>query len=210
MASSLQVLLIFFALTVTLSNSADPDPLQDYCLPTQAQQHQCKSSPSPSDFVSRVLGNAPNSQPPQTSNASRLTSANFPALNTMGLSIARAHLGVGGSAPLHYHPRASELIYIAEGEVEAGFVDSSNVLFAQILQPGDVMILPKGMLHYLYNPGSSRATLLALFDSQSPGIVPAGPGVFGSGIRDEVIASSLGGLDHATLEAVKAKFKPRP
>ncbi|EFJ08580.1 hypothetical protein SELMODRAFT_5342, partial [Selaginella moellendorffii] len=169
--------LLFFSFLATLSNSADPDPLQDYCLPTQAQQHQCKSSPSPSDFVSKVLGNAP---PPQTWNATLLSSANFPALNTMGLSFGRADLGVGAVIPLHYHPRASELIYIAEGEVEAGFVDSNNVLFAQTLQPGDVMILPKGMLHYQYNPGSSRATVLASFDSQSPGIVPAGPGVFGS------------------------------
>ncbi|XP_002979238.2 germin-like protein 2-4 [Selaginella moellendorffii] len=127
----------------------------------------------------------------------------------MGLSFGRADLGVGAVIPLHYHPRASELSFIMEGVVELGFVDSSNVLFAQTLQQGDVMIVPKGMLHYLYNPGTSRATVLASFGSQSPGIFPAGLGVFGSGIRDEVIAASLGGLDHATVEALKAKFKPR-
>ncbi|XP_024519900.1 germin-like protein 1-1 [Selaginella moellendorffii] len=204
MASSLQVLLVFFSV---LADSTDPGSLQDYCLPTQEQQHQCKSSPSPSDFVSKVLGNTTNTRPPQTWNATLLSSANFPALNTMDLTIARAELGVGGTVPLHYHPRASELVFIAEGVVEVGFVDTSNVLFIQTLQLGDVTIVPKGMLHYEYNPGSSRATLLAY--SQSPGILAPGHGVFGSGIRDEVIAASLGGLDHATLEAVKAKFKPR-
>ncbi|EFJ19643.1 hypothetical protein SELMODRAFT_419049 [Selaginella moellendorffii] len=158
MASSLQVLLVFFSV---LADSTDPDSLQDYCLLTQEQQHQCKSSPSPSDFVSKVLGNTTNTRPPQTWNATLLSSANFPALNTMDLTIARAELGVGGTVPLHYHPRASELVFIVEGVVEVGFVDTSNVLFIQTLQPGDVTIVPKGMLHYEYNPGSSRATLLA-------------------------------------------------
>ncbi|XP_024531298.1 germin-like protein 11-1 [Selaginella moellendorffii] len=86
----------------------------------------------------------------------------------MGLSVARNYLGPKGVARAHAHPRASELIYVEKGFVEAGFVDTNNRLFARNLTASDLFIIPRGVLHYLINMGEDHATVLAILNSENP------------------------------------------
>jgi hypothetical protein len=53
-----------------------------------------------------------------------------------------------GVNPPHYHPRASETALILAGRVYSGFVDSGSLIFATVLDKGEVMVFPKGMNAY--------------------------------------------------------------
>ncbi|XP_024522744.1 auxin-binding protein ABP20-like [Selaginella moellendorffii] len=148
-----------------------------------------------------------NTQGPNTFNATLASVSTFPGLNTMGLSIARVDFGVGGVVPTHVHPRASELVYVAEGTISAGFVDTNNVLFARTLQRGDLIIIPRGLLHYLYNVGSEPAIAFVVYNSQEAGLQLLGPSLFGSEIPTPVLASSLS-LNESTIAALRGIYAP--
>lgn len=99
------------------------------------------------------------------------TAADFPGLNTLGLSIGRTDLDLDGLVMPHSHPRASELFFVFKGVVIAGFVDTSNKLFQTVLRAGDVFVIPKGLLHFCFNIGYEFATVFSVFNSQNPGLV---------------------------------------
>ncbi|KAK6781033.1 hypothetical protein RDI58_023217 [Solanum bulbocastanum] len=79
-------------------------------------------------------------------------------LNTLGISIIRAD----------FEPK---------GTIYAGFLllppNEENIyksrLFAKILNPGDVFVIPQGLIDFAHNVESTNATLFASFNSrQSP------------------------------------------
>uniref|UniRef100_K4CW26 Germin-like protein n=1 Tax=Solanum lycopersicum TaxID=4081 RepID=K4CW26_SOLLC len=84
---------------------------------------------------------------------------NMPGLNTLGISIVRADLEPKGFIQFHIHPRATEIINIL------------SRLFAKVLNRGDVFVIPRGLIHFIYNVGSTNATVFASFNSQSPGLI---------------------------------------
>ncbi|KAM3326750.1 hypothetical protein P3S67_001876 [Capsicum chacoense] len=97
-------------------------------------------------------------------------------LNTLGISLVRADFEPKGLIPLHTHPRATELITVLEGTIYAGFLlPAENIfkscLFSKILKPGDVFVVPQGLVHFQYNVGRTNAVILASFNSQNPGFV---------------------------------------
>lgn len=138
---------------------------------------------------------------------------NMPGLNTLGISIVRADLEPQGLVPLHTHPRATELITILEGTVYAGFLapDAVNVfksrLFSKIMNPGDVFVIPQGLIHFQYNVGHKNATLLASFNSQNPGVIMIPNSIFVSEppILDDVLAKGFQ-LDKKMIEELRKKF----
>ncbi|XP_060216767.1 germin-like protein subfamily 1 member 7 [Lycium barbarum] len=46
-----------------------------------------------------------------------------------------------------------------------------NHLFSKILNPGDVFVFPKGLIHFQYNVGHKKATVLVFFNGQNPGLI---------------------------------------
>lgn len=104
---------------------------------------------------------------------------NMPGLNTLGISIVRADLEPKGFIQFHIHPRATEIINILDGTLYAGFLlllpNEDNIyksrLFAKVLNRGDVFVIPRGLIHFIYNVGSTNATVFASFNSQSPGFI---------------------------------------
>ncbi|CAB4283217.1 unnamed protein product [Prunus armeniaca] len=44
----------------------------------------------------------------------------------------------------HIHPRSAEILFLVDGTLEVGFVDTKNNLFTQTLQAGDLFVFPKG------------------------------------------------------------------
>lgn len=116
------------------------------------------------------------------------TVTEFPALNTLGLSLARVDYAPNGgfSAP-HIHPRASELLVLVEGTLLVGFVTSNPgyKLFSTVLKPGDVFVFPKGLVHFQYNVGRTPAFAFVAFGNQNPGIILIPKAVFGSNPRSQ-------------------------
>ncbi|GAU19596.1 hypothetical protein TSUD_304090 [Trifolium subterraneum] len=99
-----------------------------------------------------------------------VTASKFPGLNTLGISIGRTDIEVDGLVNFHNHPRASEMIFVKEGGLDVGFLDTQNKLFQKALKEGDVFVIPKGLFHFFLNRGVEVTTVLSVFNSQNPGL----------------------------------------
>lgn len=93
----------------------------------------------------------------------------IPGLNTLGVSMSRIDYAVGGVNPPHTHPRASEIAFVLEGELEVGFLTTSNVLISKRVKKGEIFVFPKGLLHYQKNVGRTPASAITAFNSQFSG-----------------------------------------
>ncbi|PHT41457.1 Nectarin-1 [Capsicum baccatum] len=157
--------------------AADPDMLQDICpadLTSTAKVNgfPCKNTSSTDDFTSRVL-----LVPGVITNgfgfeATRADVQSVPGLNTLGVSMARVDYAPGGITPPHIHPRASQMIYVLQGEV---------------------FVIPRGLVHYQKNTGRGPATIIAAFNSQSPGTQGISTTLFRSSppIPNEILAQTF-------------------
>ncbi|KAJ6927665.1 hypothetical protein NC651_011638 [Populus alba x Populus x berolinensis] len=73
------------------------------------------------------------------------------AHNHLQLSYAVLQFPAGTTNPPDTHPRSAELLFLVDGSLQVGFVDTTNKLFTQTLQAGDMFIVPKGLVHFQYN-----------------------------------------------------------
>lgn len=176
-------LMFFFVAFTSIINLclADCGNLQDVC-PAATNEEQtifingipCKN---PADIMAHDFKNMELSKASATDKISQssmkiVTAVEFPGLNTLGLSTGRTDINVDGIVPIHYHPRATEMIYVTQGVVVAVFLDTRNQLFQKLLNVGDVFVFPKSLFHYCLNRGSDVAIFLSVFNSQSPGLEP--------------------------------------
>ncbi|XP_058743335.1 germin-like protein subfamily 3 member 4 [Vicia villosa] len=181
---------MFFFVVVVLTNIqicfADCDNLQDTC-PSISPNKQtifinglpCKnpSNVTSQDFKTVELSKA---GPKDIFGASvkLVTAFEFPGLNTLGLSIGRTDIENDGLVNFHYHPRATEMIFVKKGVLMAGFIDTQNQVFQNVLKVGDVCVFPKGLFHYILNQGFEDATVYSVYNSQNPGQVSIIPTTF--------------------------------
>ncbi|CAN6921681.1 unnamed protein product, partial [Brassica oleracea] len=209
------LLLVCFRVCFTLAS--DPDPIQDFCIPkpiTSPHHHSfstnlpCKNSSelttadfifsgfkTPGNFSETGLATVP------------VNPTTFPGLNTLGLSFVRADLKPGAINPPHYHPRATEVAHVVKGRVYSGFVDSNNKVYAKVMEEGEMMVYPKGLVHFQMNVGDVTATILGGLNSQSPGIQKIPSVVFGSGINEELLVKAFG-LSLEQIGTLKKRFNP--
>ncbi|KAJ8445030.1 hypothetical protein Cgig2_022550 [Carnegiea gigantea] len=126
--SLLLAFLLILPFNAHFISASDPDPVQDFCIPTTPSSFTtCKnaSDATVEDFIyTGIKASAPVSvngfsSKPVNSNV-------FPGLNTLGGSLVRADFGVGGVNVPHYHPRATEVAYVLEGRIYSGFVDTQG------------------------------------------------------------------------------------
>ncbi|XP_024516026.1 germin-like protein subfamily T member 2 [Selaginella moellendorffii] len=204
--------MVALAAVILPCHSADSDPLQDYCvadltLNLTINGYPCKDyyAATIDDFVFSLA------TPANTSNAYGADSfpgivQTFPGLNTLGFAILRLDFAVGGLIPPHTHPLASELVYVEEGSLYAGFVTQDNRLFAKILNKGDVLVIPRALIHWQLNVGDTPAKAIATLNSQqNPGAQLIASSLFGSGIRDDVLAKTFF-LDESIVRHLKSNF----
>ncbi|OMO91780.1 Germin [Corchorus capsularis] len=134
----------------------------------------------------------------------KATMAEFPALNGQSVSYAVLEYPTGTVNPPHTHPRSAELLFLIAGTLEVGFVDTTNKLFTQSLQAGDMFIFPKGLVHYQYNADPKNAAIaISSFGSANAGTVSLPKTLFATDIDDNVLAISFK-TDVATIQALKA------
>eukprot|EP00249_Psilotum_nudum_P015280 c25241_g1_i1 orf=458-1081(+) len=131
----------------------------------------------------------------------------FPALQGLGVSMALLEFQPNSINPPHTHPRGTELLYVIDGALNVGFVDTTNKLYTQKLQKGDVFVFPEGLIHFQQNYNSyEKAQALAAFSSASPGLVSTPVTLFGSGISSDVLEKAFQ-LDSSTLENLESPFQ---
>ncbi|XP_004288296.1 PREDICTED: auxin-binding protein ABP19a-like [Fragaria vesca subsp. vesca] len=198
---------IFFMFSLILSSSYAA--VQDFCVadykaPTSPAGYACKnpSDVKVDDFVYSGLGVPGNISNLSKVGISAALVAQVPGLNGLGLSMVRADLEVGGVVPLHTH-RASEAIFVAEGKVIAGFIASDNKAYVKNLKKGDFMVLPRSLLHFQVNAGSTPALVYALFSSDDPGVQILQNALFQNDFQTELIAKTTL-LDTAEIKKLKA------
>ncbi|KFK36029.1 hypothetical protein AALP_AA4G068500 [Arabis alpina] len=185
------------ALTLSLAFASDPSPLQDFCIgvsdPADGLYVNGKFCKDPnlailSDFVITGLNERRPINDPIGSNVTFVNVDNLPGLNTLGLAFARADFEVNGQILPHTHPRASEILFVTEGSILAGFVtadDTGNRVFSKVLNKGDLIVFPLGMVHHAVNVGKGPAVAFGILNSQNPGMITiANTKVLGSNLQD--------------------------
>ncbi|XP_010543490.1 PREDICTED: germin-like protein subfamily 3 member 2 [Tarenaya hassleriana] len=217
MEGNFLLLLVILSFHVYLTTSSDPDPIQDFCIPKPISSHHhrhfstsppCKNSSevTTEDFIFSGLKSAGKFS--QTGFATiPVSPLNFPGLNTLGMSFVRADFKVGAINPPHFHPRATEISHVVKGRVYSGFVDSDNRVYARVVEEGEIMVFPKGLVHFQMNVGDFPATVFASLNSQSPGVQKIPAAVFGSGIDEELLVKAFG-LSPKQIGTMKKRFEP--
>lgn len=206
--------LLLLSLSAFSLNSwaSDPDPIEDFCIPSPSKitSEPCKNPRlvGPDDFVFSGARSAGNFSETTGLSSTPVNRAKFPALNTLGMSAVRADLKPGGINPPHFHPRATEMVYVLQGKVYSGFVDSTNRVFAKVIEQGDVMVFPRGLVHFQMNVGDSPATVFGCFNSQNPGMQKIPNVMFGSGIKDELLEKAFG-LSIEQIVKMRERFLPK-
>lgn len=189
-------LLLSFAAS-HVATAGDPDITSDFILPSNV------TAVDGSFFTYTGLRPAVYSPPGASFSVSKAAAAEFPALLGQSVSLAVLKYPAGSVNPPHTHPRSAELLFLLQGYLEVGFVDTGNKLYTQALQAGDVFVFPKGLIHYQYCNSGSAAIAVSAFGSANAGTVSVPKAVFASGVDDVVLAKSFK-TDVATIQKLKA------
>lgn len=170
----------------------------------------CKANATADDFFSTVLA-----KPGLTNNTYRslVTAANVekvPGLNTLGVSLSRIDYAPGGLNPPHTHPRATEMVFVLEGELDVGFITTANVLFSKHIKMGEVFAFPKGLVHFQKNNGKVPAAVIAAFSSQLPGTQSIALTLFTAKppVPDNVLTQAFQ-VGTKEVEKIKSRLAPK-
>ena len=125
------------------------------------------------------------------------------------VSYAVLQYPTGTLNPPHTQPRSAELLFLVDGCLEVGFVDTTNKLFTQILESGDMFVLSKGLVHCQYNNDPNNlAVAVSAFGSASSGTVSIPSTLFTTGIDSGILAKAFK-TDVGTIEKLKAGLGPK-
>lgn len=196
----------FFVLLAifSMAKAGDPDLIVDY-IPIQVN-----GSVNSTVFTFTGLRSAFTGDFPPNFKPTKASFVEFPALLGQSVALAVLQFPTGSLNPPHTHPRSAELLLVVSGSLQVGFVDTTNKLFNQTLQIGDVFLFPKGMVHFQLNADPrNTATAIAAFGSANPGTLSLPVSVFTSGISDEVLAKSFK-IDVSVIDSIKAGLTPLP
>ncbi|XP_052149471.1 germin-like protein 3-7 [Oryza glaberrima] len=218
-AAPLLVLTVAVLAVLASTCAADPEPIQDFCVAVPRAGGEaspaypgfpCKpaSTVVSDDFFFAGLAAAGSTDNPFGASLKPGNVEAFPALNTLGVAINRVDLAPGGVNPLHSHPRAAELVHVITGRMLVGFVSTAGKYYSKVVGEGETFAIPRGLMHFQYNPGNASARAMTVFNSQLPGVVPAATALFGADpeIPDAVLAKSFQ-VDAEIIKLLKSKFK---
>ncbi|KAL2996292.1 hypothetical protein AAZX31_10G265300 [Glycine max] len=176
MINKVAVLLVVL-LFIIAALASDPDPVIDFCIAKSPDNSfSCKNSSTATveDFTYSGIKSPGNFK--QTGFSSMAVNSNvFPGFNTLSVSFV-----------------ATEVAFALEGKIYSGFVDTKNKVFAKVLEKGEVMVFPRGLVHFQMNVGDGPATIL---------------GIFGSDIKEELLEKAFG-LSSKELSKLKKRFSP--
>ncbi|XP_015069376.1 germin-like protein subfamily T member 2 [Solanum pennellii] len=215
MAIRVTFLLVVLVVLPFPSDSADPDPLQDFCVAilndtsTSLNGFPCKpaSQVTSNDFFFDGLTIEGNTENAFGFSATVGNVLSFPGLNTQGLSMNRIDFAPGGLNPPHSHPRATESGVVIKGKIYVGFVTTKNVLYSKVLTAGEMFVVPRGLVHFQMNVGKEKAMTITAFNSHLPGAVVLPTTLFTSkpSIPDEVLTKAFK-IDATVIDDIKAKL----
>jgi oxalate decarboxylase/phosphoglucose isomerase-like protein (cupin superfamily) len=98
-------------------------------------------------------------------------------------------------------------VLVLKGEVMVGFTSSANRLYSKVVKENELFVVPRGLQHFQLNVGAGDAVFVAMFDSQSPGLVVPTFSLFATkpAMPMEVLTKTfLMGEDE--VDVIKSKF----
>ncbi|XVF48904.1 hypothetical protein PTKIN_Ptkin03bG0225800 [Pterospermum kingtungense] len=196
---------IFFIFCFLFSSSNALDfCVADLKSPQGPAGYSCKKAEAVTvnDFVFSGLAAAGNTSNLIKAAVTPAFDAQFPGVNGLGISMARLDLAVGGVVPMHTHPEGSEVLLVTQGAITAGFVSSSNAVYYKTLKKGDIMVFPKGLLHFQINAFKTPAMAYVSFSSPSPGLQILDYALFGNDLPSDIIVETTF-LDYAQVKKLK-------
>ncbi|KAK2364887.1 rhicadhesin receptor [Trifolium repens] len=213
----MKLIAVLLLVAFTTFTTSDPDNLQDICVADLASAiivngFPCKpaTNVTAADFSSKILAT-----PGATNNTfgSLVTAANvqkIPGLNTLGVSLARIDYAPGGINPPHTHPRATEIVFVLEGQLDVGFITTANVLISKTIVKGETFVFPKGLVHFQKNSGYGPASVISAFNSQLQGTVNVPLTLFAATppVADNVLAQSFQ-IGTKEVQKIKARLAPK-
>ena len=134
----------------------------------------------------------------------------IPGLNTLGVSLSRIDYLPGGLNPPHTHPRATEIIFVLDGELDVGFITTANKLISKSIKKGDIFVFPKGLVHFQKNNGGKPASVISGFNSQLPGTQSIAATLFAStpAVPDNVLTKAFQ-IGTKGVNKIKKKLAPK-
>lgn len=213
------ILILLFSILVLLSSplpslSADPDPLQDFCIADLQAQisingFPCKpaSNVTSNDFFFDGLAREGDTNNIFGSSVVQGNVLEFPALNTLGISMNRVDIAPGGMNPPHSHPRATETGVLIQGKLLVGLISTTNVFYAKNLTAGEMFVIPRGLVHFQMNVGKEKALIFTAFNSHLPGAVVVSVNLFGSrpSVPNNVLTKAFQ-VEQSVIDQIKSKF----
>ncbi|KAJ7977769.1 Germin-like protein 1 [Quillaja saponaria] len=209
--------LAIFSIAISIALASDPDTLQDLCvaLPSSGVKvngFACKNEANITEADFFFAGIA---KPGVINNTvkSVVTAANvekIPGLNTLGVSFSRIDYAAGGLNPPHTHPRATEIVFVLEGELDVGFITTANKFISKKIKKGEVFVFPKGLVHFQKNNGDKPAAVISAFNSQLPGTLSIAAALFTSTptVPDDVLTQTFQ-IGTKEIDKIKAKLAPK-
>ncbi|KAK9811138.1 hypothetical protein WJX73_006095 [Symbiochloris irregularis] len=110
----------------------------------------------------------------------------------------------------HVHPRGNEIYYVIDGALEWGIQQEAGAttgFSTGNLTSGQLVVVPQGLLHYVYNPSCSTTRLLQFWDNSDFGTVIQYANIVNN-FPVEVL-NAFTGLDASEIEVLKAAV-PKP
>ncbi|GAV70500.1 Cupin_1 domain-containing protein [Cephalotus follicularis] len=195
----------------------DPDLLQDTCVADTSSDIRlngfaCKKQENvtAADFFYAGLA-----KPGVANNSvgSIVTAANVekvPGLNTLGVSLSRIDYAPGGLNPPHTHPRATEIIFVLEGELDVGFITTANKLISTTVKKGEIFVFPKALVHFQKNNGDKAASVISAFNSQLPGTQSIAVTLFAStpAVPENVLTKAFQ-IGTKEVDKIKSRLAPK-
>ncbi|XP_010261909.1 PREDICTED: auxin-binding protein ABP20-like [Nelumbo nucifera] len=198
-------ILFFLSLLFYASNGA----VQDFCVadltaPEGPAGYSCKkpAKVTVDDFVFS-LGTVGNTSNIIKAAVTPAFATQFPGVNGLGISMARLDLAPDGVVPMHTHPGATEVLIVAQGTICTGFISSANSVYLATLKQGDIMVYPRGLLHFQINSGKTPALAFVSFSSANPGLQILDFALFANNLPSALVEKTTF-LDDAQVKKLKA------
>uniref|UniRef100_A0A2P2J0U3 Germin-like protein n=1 Tax=Rhizophora mucronata TaxID=61149 RepID=A0A2P2J0U3_RHIMU len=215
MAAALTYLVLFAAISSAFAY--DPDMLQDLCVANtsagiKVNGFPCKAEANISEADFYFAGIAKPGRINSTV-GSLVTLAHvekIPGLNTLGVSLARIDFAPEGLNPPHTHPRATEIIFVLEGELDVGFITTANKFVSKHIQKGEIFVFPRGLVHFQKNNADKAASVLSAFNSQLPGTQSIAMTLFTAtpAVPDNVLTKAFQ-VGSKEVGKIKSKLAPK-
>eukprot|EP00180_Rhodochaete_pulchella_P001129 Plantae.Rhodophyta-Rhodochaete_pulchella.ctg19465.p1 GENE.Plantae.Rhodophyta-Rhodochaete_pulchella.ctg19465~~Plantae.Rhodophyta-Rhodochaete_pulchella.ctg19465.p1 ORF type:complete len:339 (-),score=33.24 Plantae.Rhodophyta-Rhodochaete_pulchella.ctg19465:307-1323(-) len=142
-----------------------------------------------SDFVFD-FSKLPNNLETDAGTFQLIGSATQPGLVDSGAAIARVVLRPGAINMPHYHPRATEVIFVVRGRLRVCFnQENGGNRFCNDVKAGQLAVFPITTIHYQQNAGDDEAEFIAILTSDNPGAYSLPPRLFE--LPSEVLASAF-------------------